>query len=89
MARAGLPVIRVCGGRLVAGGRVQEPSRLCLAQGHGVMQVIRDQAQLQRGRYRGPGAIRPRKSCGPEIGNSQDHAREQVWKVPPLSSASA
>lgn len=46
------------------------------------------QAQVQRGRYVRPTAIRPRESCGSAVGSSQDHAWVHVWKAPLLSSAS-
>lgn len=57
-------------GRVLA-HRCQEPSPLCLAQGHRVTQDIRDQAPLQRGRYVSPSAAPPGKSYGPTLGDPQ------------------
>lgn len=46
---------------------------------------MRTQNELQRSRYMDPSAAPPRESRGLTLGNSQDRARAQVWKVPPLS----
>lgn len=43
----------------------QEPSLLCLAQGHGLMQVTETKLS-----YRKPSTVHPRKSYGPALGNS-------------------
>lgn len=55
----------------------QEPSLLCLAQGHGLTQVTETKLS-----YRKPSTVHPRKSYGPALGNSQDRAWVQGWKAP-------